>query len=158
MDESCLLKTLSSPYIVNVEEIFDWDNRLYVFLDYMDGGSIDDIIKRSHETYSVEFIKYTLYMSAMGIKALHDINVIHRDIKSDNILCRPNGEIKVADLGHSVYLTEQDSYRKTRIGTTNWMSPEIILGQMYSRPVDVWSFGALMHELAKGLPPFREIH
>ena len=131
---------------------------MYVFLDYMDGGSIDDIIKHSHETYSVEFIKYTLYMSAMGIKALHDINVIHRDIKSDNILCRPNGEIKVADLGHSVYLTEQDSYRKTRIGTTNWMSPEIILGQMYSRPVDVWSFGALMHELAKGLPPFREIH
>lgn len=128
MDESCLLKTLSSPYIVNVEEIFEWGHRLFVFLDYMEGGSIDDIIKHSHMDYSVEFIKYTLYMSAMGIKALHDINVIHRDIKSDNILCRPNGEIKVADLGVSVYLTEQDSYRKTRIGTVNWMSPEIILG------------------------------
>ena len=44
MDESCLLKTLSSPYIVNVEEIFEWQHRLFVFLDYMDGGSIDDII------------------------------------------------------------------------------------------------------------------
>ena len=56
--------------------------------------------------YSAEFIKYTIYTSALGIKALHGINVIHRDIKSDNILCRPNGEIKVADLGVSVYLTE----------------------------------------------------
>ena len=124
----------------------------------MEGGSIDAIIKLSHMDYSVEFIKYTLYTSAMGIKALHDINVIHRDIKSDNILCRPNGDIKVADLGVSVYLTEQDSYRKTRIGTVNWMSPEIILGQMYSKPVDIWSFAAFMHELASGEPPFREIN
>ena len=72
----------------------------------MEGGSLDAIIKQSHTVYSIEFIKYTLYSSAMGIKALHDINVIHRDIKSDNILCRPNGEIKVADLGVSVYLCE----------------------------------------------------
>ena len=56
----------------------------------------------------------------------------------------------MADLGVSVYLTEQDSYRKTRIGTTNWMSPEIILGQMYTKPVDIWSFAAFMHELASG--------
>ena len=62
------------------------------------------MIGLSHTDYSEEFIKYTLYRTAMGIKALHDINMLHRGIKSDNILLRPNGDIKVADLGDSIYL------------------------------------------------------
>ena len=73
----------------------------------MEGGSIQKIIEKCHAIYSEEFIQYTLYRVALGLNDLHKMHVLHRDIKSDNILCRPNGDIKVADLGLSVFLTEQ---------------------------------------------------
>ena len=92
----------------------------------MDGYDITSIITNYHEHYSENFIKYSIYMAAKGVHAMHDKNVLHRDIKSDNILCNKDGDIKLADLGLSVFLSEQEAYRKTRAGTTNWMSPEII--------------------------------
>ena len=57
--------------------------------------------------YSEGFCKYTLYKTVQGLKDLHDMNIIHRDIKSDNILCKDNGEIKLADFGYAVMLTQQ---------------------------------------------------
>ena len=102
-------------------------------------------------------MKYMMFMSAQGIKCLHDKNVLHRDIKSDNVLCRPStGEIKLADLGLAVFLTDKQNYRKTRGGTRNWISPEIANGKIYSKEVDIWAFGAMLHEIGKGEPPFSE--
>ena len=73
-------------------------------------------------------------------------------------MCRPNGDIKISDLGLSVWLTEQQAYRKTSTGSYNWCSPEIINGVIYSKEIDVWAFGAFAHELATGEPPFKALH
>ena len=155
--ESALLAAINSDYLVNCVEVYEFQNRLFVFLDYMEGGSLNKFIENYYEDYSEETMKYMVYMSAMGIKCLHDRNVLHRDIKSDNILCRPStGEIKVADLGLAVFLTENQNWRKTRSGTMNWFSPEIVNGVIYSKEVDVWAFGAMLHEIGKGQPPFME--
>ena len=94
-------------------------------------------------------------MVAQGLAHLHRQNVIHRDIKSDNILCKLNGAIKITDLGCSVLLHKEKAFRCTRVGTDNWFAPEIINGVAYSKEVDVWSYGILAHELACGIPPFR---
>ena len=64
--------------------------------------------------YNEEFKKYTLWSAAKGLAAMHDLNILHRDIKSDNIFCKSNGEVKIADLGASVCLTKEQAYRKTR--------------------------------------------
>ena len=72
----------------------------------MEGGRLTDIIQDYYEHYSEEFIKYTLYNAARGLADMHAMDVLHRDIKSDNILCRPNGDIKVSDLGIAVFLSE----------------------------------------------------
>ena len=77
-----------------------------MFLDYMDGKEITNVIKDYHEHYSEDFIKYSIYMAARGLADMHAMNILHRDIKSDNILCSRNGDIKVADLGLSVFLSE----------------------------------------------------
>ena len=82
--------------------------------------------------------------------------MLHRDIKSENILIRKNGDIKIADLGLSVFLHEQQMFRNSLKGTTNWFSPEIAQGIFYSKEVDVWAFGCLAYELATGQPPFAE--
>ena len=81
----------------------------------MEGGSLNKFIENYYESYSEETIKYMMFMSAQGIKFLHDRNVLHRSIKSDDFLFRPStGEIKVADLGLAVFLTENQNWRKTR--------------------------------------------
>ena len=90
----------------------------------------------------------------MGLAAMHDLKIIHRDIKSDNICCKSNGDIKIADLGLSVCLTKEQGYRKTRAGSNYWISPDILLGQLYTEKIDVWSFGAFMYEIGAGKPPF----
>ena len=80
---------------------------------------------------------------------MHEINILHRDIKSDNIFCTTTGEIKVADLGMSVCLTKDQAYRKTKGGTNQWISPEILEGGgFFAKKIDVWSFGCFMYEIA----------
>ena len=84
---------------------------------------------------------------------MHSKNVIHRDIKSLNILMNSQGLIKVADMGMSTFKEDWDTYRKTRVGTAFWQAPELLNGRSYTKNVDVYSFGCLAYEVATGFPP-----
>ena len=89
------------------------------------------------------------------------MNIIHRDIKSDNILCKENGEIKLADFGYAVMLTQQQQPRASKVGTVCWMAPELIEAKedkKYSNKVDIWSLGIFAIELAQGEPPYITEH
>ena len=85
---------------------------------------------------------------------MHSKRVLHRDIKSDNILIRKDGTIKICDLGLSSFKADLDEWRKTRTGTPHWCAPEILNGRTYNRKVDIYSFGCFAYELATGTPPF----
>ena len=156
INECSLIKALNSEHIVTCEEVFDWENKIYVFLELMDGGDLSKIVRFNSKSYSEDFCRYTLWKVAKGLQVMHKNNVIHRDIKSENILCTKQGDIKIADLGLSVFLHEQQMYRKSLRGTPNWFSPEIANGIFYSREVDVWAFGCFAYELATGEPPFSD--
>ena len=65
------------------------------------------IVLKRQGRFSEDFIRWSLYQVAKGLKAMHDKQILHRDIKSDNILVRDNGDVKVADMGFSVFLSEQ---------------------------------------------------
>ena len=85
---------------------------------------------------------------------MHSKNIIHRNIISDNILCRPNGDIQISNLDCSTILTvEQPTHFKQK-GTAAWISPEIAQSVQYGKEVDVWAFGCFAFELAAGYPPF----
>ena len=120
----------------------------------MEGGNLTQLVTGRRGNLSEDFCRWSLYQVALGLKAMHDRNVLHRDIKSDNVLCRPDGQIKIADMGFSVFLTEQQDYRMTKKGTPSWISPEMCQGVAYSKEVDVWAFGCFAFELATGDPPF----
>ena len=94
---------------------------------------------------------------ALGLQGLHANNIIHRDIKIENILMSDlsvNSKVRLGDLGSAVLLQSPNDTTKFRIGTPGFIAPEIIMGVPYGFKVDVWSLGCLMHALLVALPPF----
>ena len=86
---------------------------------------------------------------------MHSNNVLHRDLKSDNILhSLEDGSVKIADLGFACTLDQNRKNRQTRKGTSFWLAPEICRNVQYGKSVDIWSFGCFAHELATGKPPY----
>ena len=129
-----------------------------VVFDHMECGSMDKIAKE-YKDLSYEFIKYSLYIVAKGLRDLHSVNVIHRDIKAKNILYGLDGSIKITDLGCAVQLNRNQRDRETsgrNIGTLNFWAPEMFEGKTYSKEIDVWAYGCFAYELATGKQPFED--
>ena len=121
-------------------------------------GALTDVLLALNTKYSEDFCKYVLLKTLQGLSFLHDRHVIHRDIKSDNILINMEGEVRLADFGYAVQLTEETEARKTKVGTVCWMAPELIRGERkYKTSVDIWSYGVFAIELANGEPPYLKI-
>lgn len=159
-NEVALMKMCESQSItLHVEEAYNDEARsiLWIFVELMD-CSITNIIKsmRGREEYYTEnALKWVLRQTLKGLHYLHTHNIVHRDIKSDNILTDKNGEVKLADFGYSAQLTQERSARSSKVGTLCWMAPELIKGERrYDTKIDIWSYGIFAFELAEGDPPY----
>ena len=140
--------------ILKVIEAYDFKNRLWVFLELMD-DALTKYVQTLHKTYSENIVRFVLKKTLEGLQFLHNRHIIHRDIKSDNLLFNTKGEVKLADFGYAVQLTEQKAGRKSKVGTVCWMAPELIRGErQYGTKVDIWSFGIFAMEMADGDPPY----
>jgi serine/threonine protein kinase len=127
-----------------------------MFLELMDCGSLTEYVGNAKASANLteEVCAYILLQTLRGLSTLHKRNIMHRDIKSDNILVNSRGDIKLCDFGYSAQLTKEKQARKTKVGTIYWMAPELIKGKTsYDSKVDIWSFGIFAIELADGEPP-----
>lgn len=136
-------------------------NKIYVFMELMQGGSISSFLKSNGAFCEDTTRKYILQV-LNGLNYLHSRNIIHRDIKGSNLLLDKSKEtVKLADFGAAKKLSTLDfrsRYNQSSaslVGTPYWMAPEVIKGQGAGRRSDIWSLGCTTVEMITGEPPYR---
>ncbi len=128
-----------------------------IVTDFAEGGDLFELIKicsREKTLLPEHMVWRYLYQVAQGLKYIHDINIIHRDIKGANILL--NKDRTVAMLGDmNVSKVAKKQFLFTQTGTPYYASPEVWRDEPYDYRSDIWSLGCLIYELCALLPPFR---
>lgn len=100
-----LMKLLDSEFVIKCEDVYEHEGRYHIMLEKMERGRLSRIIENWPETFSIDFCKYAIYCVAIAIKEMHDRNIVHRDIRSCNILVNTIGDIKLKELSQAIFLT-----------------------------------------------------
>lgn len=151
MQELEVLKDCNSPYIVGYFGACHKNGEINLFMEYMDGRSLDWLLTRTRRISEDILGKITISV-IKGLTYLRDrLNIMHRDIKPSNILVNSRGQIKICDFGVSGHLI--DSIAQSFVGTRQYMSPERLTGHSYTIQSDIWSLGLTLVELALGMYP-----
>ncbi|XP_061355093.1 mitogen-activated protein kinase kinase kinase 3-like [Gastrolobium bilobum] len=153
--EISLLSQLSHPNIVQYYESDLGEEALSVYLEYVSGGSIHKLLQQ-YGAFKEPVIQNYTRQIVSGLAYLHGRNTVHRDIKGANILVDPNGEIKLADFGMAKHINASSSMLSFK-GSPYWMAPEVVMNTNgYSLPVDIWSLGCTILEMAISKPPWSQ--
>jgi serine/threonine protein kinase len=138
------------------------EKQIWIAMEFCGGGSVESVYKALKAPLEEIEISVIIRESLQGLRFLHSVQKIHRDIKSGNILLTDAGAVKLADFGVSTQLTKTFSKRNTFIGTPYWMAPEVITADQnngsYDYKADLWSLGISAIEMAECSPPMFDLH
>ncbi len=145
---------LNHPNITQVHAIEESDGDAFIVMEYVQGRELRGLVE-SKELSLERAIALALQIAA-GLKAAHDRGIVHRDIKSANIMVTDDGHVKIMDFGLAkVVGNTRVTQSGMVVGTVDYMSPEQVRGEEVDQRADIWSFGVVLYEMLTGERPFR---
>ncbi|XP_054510540.2 serine/threonine-protein kinase Nek5 isoform X1 [Agelaius phoeniceus] len=155
--EVILLAKMKHANIVTFYASLQEENKLYIVMEYCDGG---DLMKRINMQHGVLFdedqILSWFVQISLGLKHIHDKKILHRDVKAQNVFLSNNGKVaKLGDFGIARQLNSTTEFAHTCVGTPYYLSPEICENRPYNNKTDIWSLGCVLYELCALKHPFQ---
>uniref|UniRef100_A0A8C1SEP8 Serine/threonine-protein kinase 33 n=1 Tax=Cyprinus carpio TaxID=7962 RepID=A0A8C1SEP8_CYPCA len=160
--EVSIMKQVKHEHIIHLEEVFETPKRMYLVTELCEGGDLKDLLQKNKH-FTEEETRHIIKSLSEAIVYLHKKDIVHRDLKLENILvksCHQGNDndmvnIKVTDFGLSVQKggVGSENMLQATCGTPIYMAPEVVNGHQYSQQCDLWSIGVIMYILC-GEPPF----
>eukprot|EP01038_Epipyxis_sp_PR26KG_P006016 gene6016-8286_t len=157
-NEAEVLHQMSHSNITMYIESFVEASKLYIVMEHADGGDLSGAVqkrKTENKFWTEEEVMRIFVQICLALKHVHDQNILHRDLKSQNIFLTQKGVVKLGDFGIAKVLDAPDDQARTQIGTPYYLSPEICESKPYGRKSDVWSLGVVLYELVALELPFQ---
>ncbi|CAJ1355104.1 unnamed protein product [Effrenium voratum] len=155
--ESEVLRMLKHPNIIAYIDSFSEGNRMYIVMEYADGGDLAAQIKEqkdNHSRFEEREIMRIFVQLVLALIYIHSRKVLHRDLKPLNIFLTMQGIVKLGDFGIARVLDSSTAGAQTTIGTPHYLSPEMVNNEAYGTRSDLWSLGVVTYELAALRVPF----
>jgi serum/glucocorticoid-regulated kinase 2 len=151
--ERTVLALVNSPFIVPLKFSFQSPDKLYLVMSFVNGGELFYHLQREGR-FDVHRSRFYAAELLSALEHLHSFNVVYRDLKPENILLDYTGHIALCDFGLCKLNMGEQEKTNTFCGTPEYIAPELLRSQGYTKTVDWWTLGVLLFEMMTGLPPF----
>ncbi|KAI9222381.1 kinase-like domain-containing protein, partial [Blastocladiella britannica] len=153
-ERNVLMRNMKHPFLVGLQYAFQTPIKLYLVLDYVNGGELFFHLQRERR-FSEDRVRFYAAEITSALEYLHGLGIMYRDLKPENILLDRDGHIALTDFGLAKENIEPAVGRtSTFCGTPEYLAPEIVKRQPYTLAVDWWCLGSVVYEMLVGLPPF----